>query len=127
MGVKENKAFILEYFNVLSRHVKTPEICDQYMTDEVLKEHILFFDTIFPGYLVFADEMTAEGNRVNVRARLKGVHRGTFQGIPPTYKEVEMPFAISYVIENGKIVDHWLIADQMALMEQLGLAKSEHS
>jgi predicted ester cyclase len=28
---------------------------------------------------------------------------------------------VSYEIENGKIVHHWLIADQMILMEQLGL------
>jgi len=28
---------------------------------------------------------------------------------------------ISYQIENEKIVHHWLIADSMVLMEQLGV------
>jgi predicted ester cyclase len=34
---------------------------------------------------------------------------------------VEFPLVISYEIESGKIVHHWLIADSMALMEQLGV------
>ena len=95
---KENKEFILKYFNSLSGKVKDAKICDQYMTDNELKEHILFFDTIFPKYEIFADEMTAEDDRVTIRARLKGIHEGTFNGIPPTFKKVEMPFAVSYTI-----------------------------
>jgi predicted ester cyclase len=42
-------------------------------------------------------------------------------GIPPTHRSIEHPSVISYEIENGKIVHHWLIADSMALMEQLGV------
>ena len=37
------------------------------------------------------------------------------------YRSIEFAFAIGYEIENGKISHHWLIADQMALMEQLGV------
>jgi DNA-binding CsgD family transcriptional regulator len=56
---------------------------------------------------------------VVVRARIKGRHEGELNGIPPTYKSVEFSFVISYEIENGKIVSHWLIADRMSLLEQL--------
>ena len=28
---------------------------------------------------------------------------------------------------NGKIIDHWMIADQMELLEQLGLARTMKS
>jgi predicted ester cyclase len=28
---------------------------------------------------------------------------------------------VTYTIENRKIVSHWLVADQMVLMEQLGI------
>jgi predicted ester cyclase len=34
---------------------------------------------------------------------------------------VDFPFAIGYIMEKGIIVDHWMIADQAALMEQLGV------
>ena len=120
--VKQNKEFIVRYLNAMSSNVKTRELMEEYIDDEELIAHIEFFESIFPKYDVLADEITAEGNRVIVRARLKGCHAGEYNGIPPTYRNVEFPFVISYEIENGKIVHHWLIADQTILMEQLGVA-----
>jgi predicted ester cyclase len=119
--IKQNKEFVIRYFNAMSSNVKTRELMEEYITDEELIGHVEFFETVFPKYDIFADEITAEGNRVVVRARLKGCHAGEFNGIPPTYRDVEFPFVISYDIENGKIVHHWLIADQAILMEQLGV------
>ena len=118
---RQNKEFIIRYINALSGVVKTRELMEQYITDEELLGHIAFFDTVFPRYEMFMDEITAEGNRVVVRARAKGVHEGEFNGIQPTHRNIEFPFVVSYEIENGKIVHHWLMADQMAVMEQLGV------
>lgn len=121
--VKKNKEFIVNYINALSGIVKTKELCDQYITDTHLTEHILFFDGAFPKYEMFIDEITGEGSRVILRARLKGKHEGELNGIPPTHKEVLFPFVIGYEIENNKIKSHWLMADQVMLMEQLGVMK----
>ncbi|NEW85491.1 MAG: ester cyclase [Mariniphaga sp.] len=118
---KKNKEFVIRYLNALSGVTKTREIMAEYLDDEELVNHAIFFDSVFPKYEMFADEVTAEGNRVVVRARLKGCHKGELNGIKPTNRNVEFPFFISYDIENGKIVHHWLIADQMMLMEQLGV------
>jgi predicted ester cyclase len=118
---KKNKEFVIRYFNAISGVTKTRELCMEYMTDVELAEHIAFFDSVFPRYEISADEMIAEGNKVIVRGRLKGKHEGEFNGIPPTYRKVDFPFVISYEIENGKIIHHWLIADQMMMMEQLGV------
>ena len=101
--------------------IKTRELLEQYITDQGLIEHILFFDSVFPRYDGLIDEITGEGNRVIVRARMKGKHEGELNGIPPTHKEVEFPFVVGYEIEKNKIISHWLIADQMMLMEQLGV------
>ena len=68
--------------------------------------------------------MIAEGNKVMVRARLIGKHEGVFGDIQPSYRKVDFPFVVTYTIENRKIVSHWLVADQMALMEQLGVEKT---
>ena len=119
--LQQNKEFIIRYFNALSGVTKTSELVKKYTSDEELIEHIAFFDTAFPKYELFADEMTAEGNRVVVRARFKGCHEGEFNGILPTHRSVDFPFMITYEIENGKIVHHSMIADSMALMEQLGV------
>lgn len=120
---KKNKEFIIRYFNALSGVIKSRELCDKYITDNSLTEHILFFDSVFPRYEMFIDELTGEGNRIIVRSRLKGKHEGELNGIPPTHKEVLFPFVIGYEIENEKILSHWLLADQMLLMEQLGIMK----
>ena len=118
---KQNKEFVIRYFNALSGVSKTRESLEKFVADEELIGHISFFESVFPRYEVFADEMTAEGNRVVLRARMKGVHEGDFNGIPPTHRKIDVPFAISYEIENGKITHHWIIADSMSLMEQLGV------
>jgi predicted ester cyclase len=68
-----------------------------------------------------AEEMTSEGNRVVVRARMKGRHEGEWEGIMPTHREIEFPVVVSYEILNGKIATHWLVADSTMLMEQLGV------
>ena len=121
MDILKNKQLVIDYFNAISGVKKTRPLLEKYITDIHLIEHIEFFDSVFPAYELFADEITAEGNRVTVRARCKGRHEGDLNGIPPTHKNVEFPFSIGYEIENNKIVSHWLIADQMALMEQLGV------
>ena len=120
-ALQKNKELVIEYFNAISGLTKTRKLMEKYVSDNHLIEHIEFFDSVFPRYEIFADEITAEGNRVVIKARLKGRHEGELNGIPPTYKNVEFPFAIRYEIDNNKIINHWLIADQMMLMEQLGV------
>ena len=41
-------------------------------------------------------------------------------GITPTNKAVSFPLMITYRIANNKIVEHWMLADMMSLMQQLG-------
>jgi predicted ester cyclase len=117
----KNKEFIIEYFNALSGKEKPRQLMEKYVSDEALIEHIEFFESVFPLYEIFAHEMLAEGNKVMVKAGFKGRHEGDFNGIPPTYKMVELTAAIVYEIGNNKIISHWLVADQMTLMEQLGV------
>jgi predicted ester cyclase len=119
---QKNKEFIINYLNAVATGVpKTRAILEKYITDEALISHIEFFEAAFPLYEIYIDEMTAEGNRVILQARLKGTHLGDFAGIPPTHKTVDFPFVVRYEIEDNKIVSHWMLADQMALMEQLGV------
>ena len=119
--IQKNKELIIEYFNAISGVKKTRKLLEKYLSDAHLIEHIEFFDAVFPAYEIFADEITAEGNRVVVKARLKARHEGELNGIPATYKNVEIPFAIGYTIERNMILNSWLIFDQMMLMEQLGV------
>ncbi|MCE7989274.1 MAG: hypothetical protein DYG89_49610 [Caldilinea sp. CFX5] len=42
-------------------------------------------------------------------------------GIAPTGKPVTIEIALIYHIENGKIVDHWMLADQLTMLQQIGV------
>ncbi len=118
---RKNKEFIINYLTAVSGVAKTRALLEKYIADEALIGHIEFFEAAFPNYDVFVDEMTAEDKRIIVKARLKGTHLGDLGGIPPTYKTVDFPFVVAYEIENDKIINHWMLADQMNLMEQLGV------
>ena len=122
---QKNKAFFLEYINALSTSPdKSTELLKKYIDDEKLVEHIRFFESAFPHYELLVDEITCEDNRVVIYGRFKGKHLGELNGIAPTYKTVELPLAVGYIIENNKIVSHWMVIDQMMLMEQLGVASA---
>ena len=125
--IRQNKEFIIRYYNAMSGVVKTEELSRQYMTDEKLIGHINFFEGAFPKYELFIDELIAEGDKVMVRARMNGCHAGEFNGIPPTHKIADLPFVVRYTIKDDKIVDHWLIADQTILMNQLGILQNDVS
>ena len=120
-NLKKNREFIIKYFNAISGVEKTRDLLEQFTNDEKLIEHIAFFEGAFPEYELFIEEMVTEGSKVIVQGRATGVHKREFSGIPPTGRKMDLPFVIRYTIENDKITDHWLIADQMILMEQLGV------
>jgi predicted ester cyclase len=120
----ETKAFLRRYLDALSGKEKPAATINTYIadSDEELKQHIVFFEASFPRYELIADDMIAEGDKVAVHARFRGTHQGELMGIPPTGKEVSVPFIITYRIAESKIVQHWMSFDRMALMEQLGVA-----
>lgn len=115
------KAFIQEYFQALSNQPKSEALLDRYMTDQDLKHHIAFFEASFPNYTILAEDMIAEGDKVSVRCRFQGTHKGDLMGLAPTGKSVDVPFQIIYRLEKGKIAEHWMAVDQMELMKQLGV------
>lgn len=120
----KNTELIINYFNAISGNEKTRELCEQYTTDEKLIEHIEFFESAFPKYELLIEEIMSEGAKVLVRGRAIGKNTGEFNNIPATGESMNLPFAIRYIVHNNMITDHWLIADQMTLMEQLGIIAS---
>jgi predicted ester cyclase len=116
----ENKQFVLEYLEALSGKPKTADLVDKYVSSPGLKQHILDFEASFPGYGGKIEDMVAEGDLVAIRATFNGTHRNEFMGIPPTGKDISVDGMVFYRISGGKIVDFWMNADMMGLMQQLG-------
>jgi predicted ester cyclase len=123
MSTQENKAFILRYFDAISGKDKPPKVVDEYVADadQELKQEIASLEAAFPHYELIADDLVAEGDKVAVRATGRGTHKGDLMGIPPTGVEVTISLMLIYQIADGKIVKHWMVADDMSLMLQLGV------
>lgn len=117
----ENKAFIQRYLEALSGKDKPAATVNQYVANVHLKEHIDMFEAAFPRYQLRAEDMIAEGDKVAVRATFQGTHKGVLMGIAPTGKQVTISLMLIYRIANGKIIEHWMNADQLGLMQQLGV------
>ena len=120
MNAEASKQFIRDYLEALSGKPKPREVIERFVDDRALIEHIELFEASFPEYELSIEDILAEGNRVAIRALFRGTHAAPFQGIQATGKVVTAPVMLIYVIENGKIVEHWMNADVLGLLQQLG-------
>src|ERR1700745_3696864 len=58
----------------------------------------------FPDIQWTLEEMIAEGDKVAARFTMRGMHKGTFYGVPPTGKKIEVKAMNIYRFSNGKIL-----------------------
>jgi len=119
----ESRAFIQQYLEAISGKAKPPALVNQYIadSDEALKQHIAGAEAAFPHYAMITEDLIAEGEKVVVRFTMRATHQGDFMGIPATGRPVNVPGIIIYRVADGKIVEHWMHFDAMAMMQQLGV------
>ena len=92
---------------------------------EAMKGMMSMFFVAFPDLSVTIDQMIAEGDLVAGRMTNTGTHTGDFMGIAATGKKVTFTEMHMVRFRNGKAVEHWGNADDMALMQQLGVIPAE--
>lgn len=78
----------------------------------------------FPDAMWRLDDVVAKGDLIFVRNTISGTHRGAFGGIPATNKRVEFASMDVFRVEDGKLVEHWDVPDNFALLSQLGVIPS---
>ena len=69
------------------------------------------------------DDLIAEDDKVVVRWRLLGTHQRPFNGIPPTGAAITLRGIAIYRLENGKMMERWVVSDLYSLVH--GAARSE--
>ena len=74
----------------------------------------------FPDLRVTIEDIVAEGDKVACRVTFRGTHKGEFQGIAPTNKQVTVTAISINRIDGDKIVERSVLLDRMSLMQQLG-------
>jgi hypothetical protein len=114
-----NVEFIRSYFAEMHATSGREDVIERFVSDERLKQHIRWAKSVSPEYQVVPEQMVSEGDIVAVRGKVNGIQRGEFNGIPPTGKAFSVDVAIFYRVNNGKIVDHWMVFDGLAAIKQI--------
>jgi predicted ester cyclase len=71
------------------------------------------------------DDLIAEGDRVVVRWRLLGTHEGSFQGIAPTGRAIELKGIAIYRVDGGKLMERWVVSDLHGLLEGIRASSAQ--
>jgi steroid delta-isomerase-like uncharacterized protein len=87
-----------------------------------LKAVITMLRSAFPDLHFEIHDMLAEGELVAFRSTMTGTHRGPFQGLPPTGKQISVAHMHFVRYVDGKTSDLWHVWDIAGLMRQLGTA-----
>jgi predicted ester cyclase len=87
---------------------------------EGTKGTINYLRSAFPDFKITIDEVAVIGDRVWARQKGGGTNLGSFAGHPPTGIKAFTDVIDVVRIEDGKIVEHWGVPDQLGMMMQLG-------
>ncbi|WP_414938291.1 ester cyclase [Amycolatopsis sp. cmx-11-51] len=84
------------------------------------------FMRAFPDLQFTIEDILADGDRVATRMTATGTHTGSYMGKEATGNKVSCSvFGIARV-QDGKLVEHWGVTDELHLMEQVGLVPEEY-
>lgn len=135
MSTEQNKALIRRLFEEGVNQNK-PGVLDELLAPDFViydsplgtvrgpaEFHKLFetFRKSFPDLHVTFEQEFADGDYVIHRGYATATHKGEFQGIPPTGKQVKVKTLDIWRVENGKAVENWVQMDMLGLMQQLGV------
>jgi predicted ester cyclase len=80
------------------------------------------FVEAFPDLRLTVQDIAAEGDTVAARVAFRGAHRGEFQGLPPTGKQVAFSSMEFNRVVGGQVEEHWVEINLLGLVWQLGVA-----
>jgi steroid delta-isomerase-like uncharacterized protein len=91
-------------------------------TIEGTKQFFTMFLAAFPDLHYHIEDMIAEGDKVVHRVTGHGTMKGEFLGMPATGKSATWSEIHIVRFADGKVAEHWATVDQVAMLQQLGLA-----
>ena len=134
VSAEENKALIrrwIEAYNERDLQAEAEVLAPDYVAHvpaapgpleglEAWRQFSGSFAEAFPDIRLTVEEIFSEGDLVAARVVFRGTHRGEFQGILPTGKEVAFTSIEVNRVRDGKVEEHWVELDLLGLMQQLG-------
>ncbi len=74
----------------------------------------------FPDFHAIIHLQLVDSDRVTTYKTYHGTHEGTFLGVAPTGRKIQFETVDVMRVRNGKIAEHWGVANLFSLMQQLG-------
>jgi len=74
----------------------------------------------FPDFHAEIHWQLADGDRITTYKTYYGTHEGTLFGVAPTHRKIHFASVDVMRVHNGKITDHWGVANLLSLMQQIG-------
>jgi len=114
---------------------RRPGILDELQTQNVLyhgtsmemngleeyKKVYGIFASAFQDTQLTIESIMADGNKVMTQVKMRGTHKGDFEGIPPTGKTLTLTAFTVFRLVDGKIIEEWEVLDELGMMQQLGM------
>ena len=111
------QAFIDEFLS--PNHIHHTPIGDHTLELTSQFYHMIF--SAFPDLVYKINDIIAEDDKVVMSLTNTATHKGEFQGIPATGKQVSFSAVDIFQVVDGKITDEWSFPDEFSLMQQLGV------
>ncbi len=110
---------------VFDRHASSDFVEHQYgfipPNAEGVKQVIRSLHNAFPDFSMTVEDLVTDSDKVWGRMTARGTQKGQFGPMPPTDKKFEITVIDIMRFKDGKLIEHWGVADRLALMEQLGM------
>ena len=75
----------------------------------------------FPDARLTVEDLLVDGDRVALRYRLQGTHRGPYLGVAPTGRGFDVEgLTLLRLADDGRVVEEWHSPTELAILRQLG-------
>jgi C-1 hydroxylase len=93
---------------------------------EGVRRIVTDFGEAFPDLHFELQDIVAEGDRVVTRMRATGTHTSDYMGVPASGRTIDCQVMGIARIADDKMVEHWGVTDELAIMQQIGLVPDEY-
>jgi predicted SnoaL-like aldol condensation-catalyzing enzyme len=134
--IENNKQVVRDFYEQVF-HKRDLTAVDRFMHDDYIQHnqdtrqgksgfiefHLGFFAAI-PDSCATINQIVAEGDLVYVYNTITGTHAGPgFLDHPPTGNKINFDVVDMFRLRDGKLCEHWDVADTRALFTQVGAIK----
>ena len=139
-SISRNIATMQQAFDALNR--RDIDACVDLMTEDFIiniaemqhpkrgvaawRKNISILLAAFPDIKVHIEDIFSVEDKLAVRIRLTGTHKGEFLGIKATGRQIDYKSHEIYRFEEGKLAEEWICSDMLTLLMQTGVLSKKN-